>query len=117
MGGASPPKLGGQIEKKKFWEVKIRKNNKIEGKILIFFFLIFFFFLVGPLEPQGGSAPDHAQQAPPSPNKAPPLTARNRIELPLANLDLQLSQYTTNSAPAANSPLNLPRILPRVSLL
>jgi len=33
-GGAT---WGGQIEKKKFWGAKIRKNNKIWGKILIFF--------------------------------------------------------------------------------
>jgi hypothetical protein len=32
----SPPSWGDQIEKKKFWRAKIRKNKKIWGKILIF---------------------------------------------------------------------------------
>jgi hypothetical protein len=69
-GGASPPSWGGQIEKKKFWGAKIRKNNKFWGKILIFFlnFLIFLIFFwenlwawggPGPPKPQGGSAPDY----------------------------------------------------------
>jgi hypothetical protein len=35
-GRASSPSSG-QIEKKKIWEAKIRKNNKIWDKILIFF--------------------------------------------------------------------------------
>jgi len=52
--GAEPPlKLGGQIEKKKFGRAKIRKNNKIWGKILIF--LNFFFFFWG--EPWGLGGP------------------------------------------------------------
>jgi hypothetical protein len=33
----APPTWGGQIEKKSFGGAKIRKNNKIWGKILIFF--------------------------------------------------------------------------------
>jgi hypothetical protein len=37
--GAEPaPQLGeAKLKKKKFWEVKIRKSNKIWSKILIFF--------------------------------------------------------------------------------
>jgi hypothetical protein len=54
--GAEPPlKLGGQIEKKKFGRAKIRKNNKIWGKILIF--LNFFKFFGKNLGLQGGSTP------------------------------------------------------------
>jgi hypothetical protein len=50
QGRSQPPKLGGQIEKKSFGGAKIKKNNKIWGKILIFLivFLIFFFFLGEP---------------------------------------------------------------------
>jgi hypothetical protein len=66
-GGASPPKLGGKL-KKKFWGAKIRKNNKIWDKILIFnFFLNFFGENLGawgglpPPKPQGGSTPDHVR--------------------------------------------------------
>jgi hypothetical protein len=47
--------LGGQIEKKKFGRAKIRKNNKIWGKILIF--LNFFKFFGKNLGLQGGSTP------------------------------------------------------------
>jgi len=37
QGRSQPPKLGGQIEKKSFGGAKIKKNNKIWGKILNFF--------------------------------------------------------------------------------
>jgi hypothetical protein len=33
----TPPSWGGQIEKKKNFGAKIKKNNKFWGKILIFF--------------------------------------------------------------------------------
>jgi hypothetical protein len=60
-GGASPPKLGGQIEKKSFGGAKIRKNNKIWGNFLIFFF--------------GENLGAWGGQAPPTPKVAPPLIA------------------------------------------
>jgi len=47
----------GKLKKKKFWEAKIRKNNKLWSKILIFLIFSFFGRTFGPLKPQGGSAP------------------------------------------------------------
>jgi hypothetical protein len=91
MGGASPPKLGGQIEKKKFWEVKIRKNNKIEGKILIFFFLIFFFFWREPWSPK--VAPLLTMR-----NKPPQAPIRLRLLPRATELNCHLLTWTFSSA-------------------
>jgi hypothetical protein len=65
QGRSQAPKVGGaKLKKKSFGGAKIRKNNKIWGKILIF--LIFLgenlgaWGAWGPPKPQGGSAPGQA---------------------------------------------------------